>query len=299
MNTPVILLFSKKWVLGLAEEDNNNVIQWLGSVSSCWETYLLKCTEHHNRRADKYIHTEMMCGVLNTGMQITQLLDKVHQYDKTFHVYCNFGAYLKFLEFKLPSSVRCFFANVKVLSHSEETIYCGMRVPWTVALTESTFQIKISQLHLLRDEFSVILVYETIETSSPEAAIINEIFVMFIQGDHRTVPIEHSLFGNDHKNLLPGRLLHFLSHILDVVCLDVVPDYDAILYDGPGKFSSKTEFTDEEQLSGGYIRYCFSKFAGSAHISKNTHQSIIWFTEVNVKTSYLCKNILIPMMYII
>ena len=55
------------------------------------------------------------------------------------------------------------------------------------------------------------------------------------------------------------------------------------------KLPPKTEFTDEEQLLGGCICHCFSKFAGSVHIS-STQQSIIWFMEVNVKTSYLCEN---------
>ena len=55
------------------------------------------------------------------------------------------------------------------------------------------------------------------------------------------------------------------------------------------KLPPKTEFTDEEQILGSYIRHCFSKFAGSAHISNTTQQSIIWFMEVNVKTSYLCE----------
>ena len=68
-----------------------------------------------------------------------------------------------------------------------------------------------------------------------------------------------------------------------------MPDYDTILYDGPGKLSLKTEFTNEEQLSGGYIRHCFSKCVGSARISRSTQESIIWFTKVNVKTSYSCQ----------
>ena len=110
-----------------------------------------------------------------------------------------------------------------------------MRVPWTIAFTESQFEIYNRQKHWLRDEFYFILVDETIEKSSPVAAIRDEIYVLFIQGDHRTVPIEYSLFGNDHKNVLSARLLYFLSHILDVVCLDIMPDYDTILYDGPGK----------------------------------------------------------------
>ena len=272
---------------GICTEFGNNVIQWLGCVSSCWRTSLLKCTEHHNREADvyMYVYKDMMCGVLNTGMH------RYLNHLETFFVYCNFDVHLKFLEFNLPSSERCAKARVTVASRSQRGIhYCGRRVPWTVTLTESKCNIHIYQLNWLKDGFYFILVYETIEKSSPLAIIMDEVYVMFIQGDHCTVSIGYSLFGNDHNNLLPGRLLYFLSHILDVVCLDIIPDSDTILYDGPGKLSPKTVFTDEEQISGDYIRHCFSKFVGSAHISTNTHQSVIWFTEVNVKTSYSCKN---------
>ena len=91
---------------------------------------------------------------------------------------------------------------------------------------------------------------------------MDEVYVMFLKGDHRTVPFEYSLYTNDYNNLLfSDRMLYFLSHVLDVVCLDIIPDYDTTLYDGPGKLSPKTEFTDDEQLSGGYISHCFSKFA--------------------------------------
>ena len=76
----------------------------------------------------------MMCGVLNTDKS----LDKEfrYEYDETFFVYSNFGVHLKFLEFKLPSSELCSKAEVKVLSRFQKLIYCGRRVPWTVALTE-------------------------------------------------------------------------------------------------------------------------------------------------------------------
>ena len=96
----------------ICTEFGKNVIQWLRCVSSSLRTSLLKCTEHHKRRADKYIHTEMMCSVLNTGMPISQLLDKEYYYYETFIVYSNFAVHLKFLKFKLPSSRSCYKARV-------------------------------------------------------------------------------------------------------------------------------------------------------------------------------------------
>ena len=123
----------------ICTEFGKNVIQWLRCVSSCWRTSLLKCTEHQNRQADMYIHTEMMCGVLNTGMPISQLLDKEYYYYETFIVYSNFTSYLYMKQLKNRLQWRQLRMKYMCYLYKVIIVLCQLSIPCLEMTTRMYF----------------------------------------------------------------------------------------------------------------------------------------------------------------
>ena len=122
--------------------------------------------------------------------------------------------------------------------------------------------------------------YTAIDRASPEITKAKEILVTFVQGDHRSIPIQYSPFGNADENVLQDTLAYsFVTHVLDTVCIDFIPDMNTELYDGPGRNSEIVQIAGE--YHGRHYFHCFRSFLGSALLSSNTQDNFTWNTTNN------------------
>ena len=262
-----------------------NVVQVLGGLESCWHTTFRLCREYKHRHTDaKYMNLHRgrnyLCGGWNTETSIQPLYYQ-------FRVYSKYGMLFYFLEFNFPCLTRCAKAHMIIYINGNfrnNLKYCGKRAPWRIAFGTSIQGVRSS--NLLWEDFNFIMEYTAIDRASPEMTKMKEIYVTFVPGDQRTIPIQYFPFHND-DNLSHDIVSYmFVSHVLDKVCIEFVPANHTQLYNGPGRKSEMVQIAWE--YYGRQYLYCFQSFLGSAWLSSNAQDNIKWNTTNNTDQHGSC-----------
>ena len=262
-----------------------NAIQVLGGLGSCWKTAFHTCHEYKYRQTEWPVRRNYLCGGVNSGTK------QPYSYD--FKVYSKYGMLFHFIKFNFPCSTWCQKAQLFIDPNGESQnrlTYCGKRVPWKLAFWDSSNNIGVYVLtkSIITEDFSFILEYTAIDRASPEMTMTEEIFVTFLKGDKRSIPLQYSPFRNSDKHFRHDFVSYFFaSHVLDMVCIDLIPNKYTQLYNGPGRMS---EFVSIPWIYyGRQFYYCFRSFLGSVWHSSNEQDSIRWDTRTNLYQHGYCK----------
>ena len=264
-----------------------NAVQVLGGLESCWKTAFQACHEYKSRQTEWYVRKNALCGGMNikSGRKLQSYI-----YMYSVKVYSKYGTLFHFIEFNFPCSTWCQKAQLSINPKAEDqnrVAYCGKRVPWKLAYWDSFHTIIFTNSKISQD-FSFILEYTAIDRASPEMTMTEEIFVTFVKGDKRSIPLQYSPFGNGSKDLHHDFVSYFfVSHVLDVVCIDLVPNKYTQLYDGPGR---RSQFVNIPwRYYGRQFYYCFRSFLGSVWLSSNEQDYIKWDTRTNLYQDDSCE----------
>ena len=267
----------------------NNVIHVLQQVSLCWETTLQRCNDYLKQSSVSYIIKEKMCGVFNTGMQITP--SQVW----SLKVYPRFGIHITFVEFHLPCSMICAQGHVRLAamrSGRDVTAYCGKRAPWTISYRENhmVFFVRTGRGQAIPYGFYFKLLYEAIDVESP---FIVKMYKQLIIGESRYkfYYYDRSAMSGNRYTIPPQPIkhtYHFMTSMLQVTCIQLSRNRDMKLYDGPGPLSRVMNITNKA-----LNKTCFSRYMGYAEISHHNGSlaDITYWVEKAESVSFgLCQN---------
>ena len=95
--------------LGSHSIGGRNIIQVFGYLVHCWRILIYKCTsDHQHKRLNENLQEQLMCGVIDTGMRLTNTFWYID-------IYFTFDMQLNFQEFYLPATKDCSMANLIIV----------------------------------------------------------------------------------------------------------------------------------------------------------------------------------------
>ena len=148
--------------LGKCLEKEMTLTQSIKLLNLCWRKSLYQCHSLHHPDAGPGIEKQMMCGVINTGRQLTAQTWLVK-------VFAKYSLCIKFLHFHLPCTNACRKSYLKMGSGVKH-VYCSKRVPWSVYFSESNLQITYRQLDNAHRGYHFVLMY-VVDHGSPSISI--------------------------------------------------------------------------------------------------------------------------------
>jgi hypothetical protein len=239
----------------------------------CVESAIHRCSLFHAPRQHQHVYRGKLCGVINTGENIRSQTWKIS-------VPRQFGLYIDFLQFHLPSSPGCeHCAHVTVTFDGQRDVvsymYCGYRTPWYLGLLENKAVVTLKEgTRPPPIGFYFILTYYAFDYLAPSVSV-QMLMETADSSKAGRMDLYKTLFINVDQSYKKLRVdLHFMIHakVMDTIRLNYKKEFDVEVYDGPGPLSPLAEndiaplqFAEErvyKRLSG-YL--CFIRSAVTAN----------------------------------
>ena len=214
--------------------NSDSLHECLTQQTLCLKSSVFRCLRFHEPLRRYYSEIGTLCGVINTGRQLTP---------QTWHiiVHSKFSIHFEFVHFHLPVSPHCASGTrVSVDTTIKVYTYCGYRRPWYISFKKSGATVKCNSEYQTPTGFHFVMIFQAFDIKSPSVVPVKW---------HEMDLHPDALFPIDCVNHAIGRKrrfmglseiqLHLTARIGSKIriTLNLAPTNPMRIYDGPGILS--------------------------------------------------------------